>query len=139
MMDISGLIPGATYRYRIVSHASPPTVGYEHMFTVPGGIKKADAAETQNAPEIIAQGVDEDGTIVTVTSGGSQQAVKMTETPAGQNTENSPIANEEEENADSRAENNFAAAGLVGGISVLWWILIALVATVAGYYILKKK
>jgi len=32
---LSGLIPGATYVYRVVSHASPATVSYEHQFTVP--------------------------------------------------------------------------------------------------------
>lgn len=32
---LTGLTPGKTYRYRTVSHASPPTVGYEHTFTVP--------------------------------------------------------------------------------------------------------
>ncbi len=32
---ISGLTPGETYTYRVVSHASPPTVGYEMTFTVP--------------------------------------------------------------------------------------------------------
>jgi hypothetical protein len=35
VVNLSGLTPGATYRYRAVSHASPPTVGYEHTFTVP--------------------------------------------------------------------------------------------------------
>lgn len=32
---LTGLTPGATYRYRVVSHASPATVSYEHEFTVP--------------------------------------------------------------------------------------------------------
>ena len=32
---LTGLIPGATYVYRVVSHASPATVSYEHQFTVP--------------------------------------------------------------------------------------------------------
>jgi hypothetical protein len=32
---LTGLTPGATYVYRVVSHASPATVGYEHQFTVP--------------------------------------------------------------------------------------------------------
>lgn len=141
IMDVSGLVPGETYRYRIVSHASPPTVGYEHMFTVPGGVKKADAAEADEMPEVIARGIDEDGTIVTVTTGGTEQPVKITETPAGQNPENSSAANGEKESTDpdSRAENNFAAAGIIGGVSIFWWLLIALVATVGGYYILKKK
>lgn len=34
-VTLSGLIPGATYVYRVVSHASPATVSYEHSFTVP--------------------------------------------------------------------------------------------------------
>lgn len=32
---LTGLIPGQTYVYRVVSHASPATVSYEHQFTVP--------------------------------------------------------------------------------------------------------
>lgn len=32
---ITGLIPGQTYVYRVVSRASPPTISYEHKFTVP--------------------------------------------------------------------------------------------------------
>jgi len=36
LSSVSGLIPGQTYRYRTVSHASPPTVSYERTFTVPG-------------------------------------------------------------------------------------------------------
>ena len=31
---ITGLAPGVTYRYRVVSHASPATVGYEKTFAV---------------------------------------------------------------------------------------------------------
>lgn len=32
---LSGLNPGETYVYRVVSKASPPTISYEHEFTVP--------------------------------------------------------------------------------------------------------
>lgn len=32
---LTGLIPGQTYTYRVVSRASPPTVSFEHQFTVP--------------------------------------------------------------------------------------------------------
>lgn len=34
-MMITGLTPGQTYKYRVVSRASPPTVSYEYQFTVP--------------------------------------------------------------------------------------------------------
>lgn len=33
-VTLTGLTPGQTYKYRVVSHASPPTVSYEHTFTV---------------------------------------------------------------------------------------------------------
>lgn len=32
---LTGLIPGQTYTYRVVSRASPPTVSFEHQFTIP--------------------------------------------------------------------------------------------------------
>ena len=34
-MFLTGLIPGETYLYRVISRASPPTVSPEHQFTVP--------------------------------------------------------------------------------------------------------
>lgn len=34
-MLITGLTPGETYVYRVVSRASPPTISHEHKFTVP--------------------------------------------------------------------------------------------------------
>lgn len=34
-MLLVGLTPGETYVYRVVSRASPPTISYEHQFTVP--------------------------------------------------------------------------------------------------------
>jgi len=35
-MDISGLLPGTTYYFRVVSHASPATISLEHSFTTLG-------------------------------------------------------------------------------------------------------
>ncbi|MBU4353535.1 hypothetical protein L6251_02820 [Candidatus Parcubacteria bacterium] len=34
-VEVTGLILGKTYRYRAVSHASPPTISFEHTFTMP--------------------------------------------------------------------------------------------------------
>ena len=34
-VSLTGLIPGQTYVYRVVSRASPPTISSEHRFTVP--------------------------------------------------------------------------------------------------------
>jgi hypothetical protein len=38
-VELSGLTPGATYRFRVVSRASPPTVGYERSFKFEEGAK----------------------------------------------------------------------------------------------------
>ena len=34
-MLLTGLTPGETYLYRVISQASPPTISFEHQFTVP--------------------------------------------------------------------------------------------------------
>ena len=46
---ITGLIPGETYSYRTVSHASPPTVSYEYAFTIPDGSIVSTGTETGNS------------------------------------------------------------------------------------------
>ncbi len=36
---LDGLLPNQTYKYRVVSRASPPTVSYEHTFIANSGVK----------------------------------------------------------------------------------------------------
>jgi len=52
-ITITGLIPGETYSYRTVSHASPPTVSYEYTFTVPDGSAVGGAGTIRQADKII--------------------------------------------------------------------------------------
>ncbi len=55
---LSGLKAGETYVYRVVSRASPPTVSYEHEFTVPSGSHPIVTAGSGNSVE---EGRDGDG------------------------------------------------------------------------------
>jgi hypothetical protein len=52
---LTGLIPGQTYIYRVVSRASPPTISFEHQFTVPlltqAGLVLGASAENNNESE----------------------------------------------------------------------------------------
>ncbi len=47
---LTGLTPGATYRYRVISHASPATASFEHEFTVPNDVRFA-AGESSKTME----------------------------------------------------------------------------------------
>ncbi len=41
-----GLLPGATYSYRVVSRASPPTISFERQFTVPNSVEGMSLARS---------------------------------------------------------------------------------------------
>ena len=45
-VTLTGLIPGETYKYRVVSRASPPTISFEREFTVPGAVAFANNGES---------------------------------------------------------------------------------------------
>jgi hypothetical protein len=47
-MNLFGLILGETYNYRVISHASPATVSFEHTFTVPVFDSTTPNTETGN-------------------------------------------------------------------------------------------
>lgn len=89
-MFLTGLTPGATYLYRVISRASPPTVSAEHQFTVPllaqGDTGLVLGASTEN----------------NINGGGGQGGI------LGASTENAP----EEDDGEVAGEsvNNLAAA-----------------------------
>ena len=57
-MTLTGLTPGATYIYRVVSRASPPTISYEHEFTVPSSspLGASDIGSTKPLAESAGKG-----------------------------------------------------------------------------------
>src|SRR3989344_6050611 len=73
-MLLTGLTPGETYLYRVVSHASPATVSFEHQFTVPltgplarapgnnftGGTNPSSGNNGTGTGEILGASVEED-------------------------------------------------------------------------------
>jgi hypothetical protein len=104
-MLLTGLVPGQTYKYRVVSRASPPTISYEHQFTVP---------------------------VSSQTGGGISEAVSG---PLGISRGEILGANSENNNASSTTsastsnENNLAAVFAAGwsGLLSWWWLLIVLI------------
>lgn len=59
---LTGLVPGQTYVYRVVSRASPPTVSFEHQFTIP--------FSTEGGDNVFAVNTNTSNTINTGTSVG---------------------------------------------------------------------
>jgi hypothetical protein len=75
---LSGLVPGETYKYRVVSHASPPTVSYEHTFAVPVPVTPP------NTPALAA--ID-NGAGAGLTAASSSEASTTESTTTSDNTE----------------------------------------------------
>lgn len=113
---LSGLVPGQTYKYRVVSRASPPTISYEHEFTVPtfyqnSGVITAGSLGFSGEGEILGASVEDDEKITNVTS--------------------------------TRNENNLAAAFASSWQDLLswWWLLLLLLIVffIWRAYIYKKE
>ncbi len=49
VVNITGLLSGREYKYRVVSRASPPTISYEHTFFVEMEVGELDAKEESKA------------------------------------------------------------------------------------------
>lgn len=126
---LSGLAPG-TYRYRVVSHASPPTVGYERIFIVPGISKKVSMSEDEIA---LIQNQDNQGgntglvagasdTIMESENKGSDEAIKL-------------------ENKDVKNDSSHFAGAItsIGGMSLPWMLGLGFLAFFLGYFLAKKK
>lgn len=132
---LSGLASG-TYRYRIVSHASPPTVSYEHTFIVP---KKVALTENETPAEeaILLQNQGETG-IVEGTSGSIiKNDTKLSEKNITANTE-SEISKNKNTNSNSFV-SSLASAGLsLQKISLRGMLGIGILALILGYFTAKK-
>lgn len=50
-VTLTGLKPNTTYFYRVISHASPPSVSFEHSFTTPGELAFVPASGTSATPQ----------------------------------------------------------------------------------------
>lgn len=84
-MPLTGLIPGQTYLYRVISHASPPTVSPEHQFTVP--LSAPLLTQTSNPPGLVL-GASTGGSGPTSSDGGSGGGIGSSGNVLGETTSN---------------------------------------------------
>ena len=118
-MLLTDLTPGQTYVYRVVSHASPPTISYEHEFTVPASLGTGNGNGTGGAiGEILGASFNP---------------------PADGNAASTTASTTSVSNG-----NNLAAAVTAGwsGLLSWWWfwiLLILLAAYLFWRFVLKSK
>ena len=126
---IAGLVPGQTYVYRVVSRASPPTISFEHTFTVPLTTSLLAQAGSNNFTGGDLSGntsgnTDESGTEGSSTGLGSSGANNSL------GTESSGQMSEENSTNSNNNQNLLALAFLgMGNFLSSWkyWLLLAIV------------
>ncbi|MFA4999135.1 MAG: fibronectin type III domain-containing protein [Parcubacteria group bacterium] len=127
VIELTGLIPGKTYKYRVVSRASPPTVSFEKEFTVP----------TSGGAEIRGGGLALGGT--GQTGGGSlaPDGTGGTEEQTGNNQESVG------EGTDNTRGLATILAAMGEWFSEYWWLVLILIFVLVIGYLLgrfaKKK
>ena len=126
---IAGLVPGQTYVYRVVSRASPPTISFEHTFTVPLTTSLLAQAGSNNFTGGDLSGntsgnTDESGTEGSSTGLGSSGANNSL------GTESSGQMSEENSTNSNNNQNLLALAFLgMGNFLLSWkyWLLLAII------------
>lgn len=135
-VTLTGLVYGQTYYYRVVSHASPATIGREYSFVVDRS-KITIGQESNNEPQPTATNG--------VTGGGSVN------TEGGQSGSGAPVNGEggngsqnltSEEGQKEISNNAFNMASLVS-ILPAWfidniWPILAIILAILGYMSWKK-
>jgi hypothetical protein len=136
VFTLTGLPPGE-YKYRIVSHASPPTVGYERTFIVPDAPKKIAAAGTDTSSgETLLQNQGEETGFAAGTNDASAES--------GAETANNGTINNgttERGNKNSETDNGYLAmaGAALSGVSLPWMFGIGFLAIILGFILAKKR
>ena len=134
---ITGLILGETYRYRVISHASPATISYEHTFVaaVDGEVLTPTDAIKEGSNASLGGGLAQEGG-----SQGTEESDENREEIAG--------AGNDEKTADISAaqetggNRNFAAAFFAiskEGIGWFWWILLLVLIILIIIFVRRRR
>lgn len=125
---LSHLGPG-TYRYRVVSHASPPTVGYEHTFTVTEKEKEPVTEITATTPVLLSDTVDENPVGTSVASGTPDFGVALEKNKLSGGT--NPFGK-------LRVKNFAAVFFWVKNLDAVWWFYVSLSALFLWFFYKKN-
>ncbi len=136
---LANLVPGATYNYRVVSRASPPTVSFERYFSIPPISSPLALSDSPVSPSMPS------GSVRQSRGGGSEVVEAATELGLNQEaTEFEPIGKKYpklELPASIFDGNNLAAAGfaLTDIPSSAWLVLLALLTFIVSVLAFKRS
>lgn len=119
-----GLTPGEVYVYRVVSRASPPTISYEHQFTVPILVQANNQTNITGYTTPVSNDTSQDDSGSVSGSGSENNPEEL--------SYNTISTNDEASNLNS----NMAAAFASGFGNILYpWLLIILIVLIVIYMI----
>lgn len=144
-VTINNLVPGATYSYRVVSRASPPTISFERRFQVPvtGGplalVLPPAPTNSSGSGEATA------GADISDRRGSTALEDVVIEPGLDQETTGLALVAEQYPKLELPPPvlhyNNLAAAGLAFGAipASAWWILLAVLMFIAAWAAFKRS
>ncbi|NTV44258.1 MAG: DUF5011 domain-containing protein [Candidatus Yonathbacteria bacterium] len=142
---LAGLIPGKTYRYRAISHASPAIMTEEDTFTVPADATFVDETTGIATTEGTASDASSTGGVVTTTtdtSGATVTSDAEVESSASETSIDQTDENTTE--GEGTSNGNLAAAAFVAlnalaGVKLWQWAILVLAIGGAIYFIIWKR
>jgi hypothetical protein len=142
---LSGLEPG-TYRYRVVSHASPPTVSYERTFIVPDIPKKDALNENETHSEIALLQTQNQGERGGLVAGASDTITEQENNGINDYGTNGAMEQRDDgtielENKNAKTDtSNFASAVTsLSSVPLPFMLGLGFLAFFLGYFLARKK
>ena len=134
---VSGLIPGTTYYFRAISHASPDTVSFEHNFSTlilnPGNPNQDEGQGNSSAGNAIVAGLQTgfDGDDTTGNGGDNSDG-------SGDTRDVVVDGDSNEEDTDNLFASIYSSMGsFVEGY--FWWILFLLIIIIILFFLRRRK
>ena len=155
LVTIKDLTPGDIYYYRVVSHASPATVSFEHSFkmpTVEDLVKSAletdslSVAEDSEGNQTLVLKRDEEngGDLLIGNLDNLKEEFDLSGLSNSSDLELATSSSQEATTTESNLTDTKNTASVIFGIPWLkeisfWWLIILLLLFFTGWYIFKKK
>ena len=148
-MTLTGLTPDVTYYYRVVSTASPPTVGYERSFTPSRNGALAQGGDTQNNGGTNSSSIFVSGSSLGLGAGGVGGESEGTSDESGVISNNFGFNNEPSAGNGTSLSEEAGDTGLTGGnqlalasfgdIGGWWWFLLLILILLFVLWMMSRR
>jgi|SRR3989344_74934 len=149
IVTLTGLTPDVTYYYRVVSTASPPTVGYERSFTPSRNGALAQGGDTQNNGGTNSSSIFVSGSSLGLGAGGVGGESEGTSDESGVISNSFGFNNEPSAGNGTSLSEEAGDTGLTGGnqlalasfgdIDGWWWFLLLILILLFVLWMMSRR